>query len=441
MIEDTYNTSPLELDSFSLHHSNNKARIVIPSKFVKSLYKHFAETQQHTLSNYGFHKQKLPFEYIDKNFRTTLLKHIREFLLKYCVEGFLYEKLRNLKVVFTSSPKLGDISIDSEFNMFFDFELTYPEQIEELSDWRYLIFRPSQRKGYKDLDKQATLFLNTEKENLDEFTNNKDLQKKIAPDDWVCFEIFLIDTDDKPIWQHSEKFWLKISDEDDALPYREVFVGKEIDSLIISDALCLQEFFSQNLDTKYKFGIKILDIVPGKYFNIESFQKYFKIKTKKKTHQKLIEVFSFKNDLSLHRNIVEELFELCLNNHKVISPKSAILEEQQNILEILHESADYPVYRIQPGFERQIKTLADKQVKETILVDNISYLEDIKLDHEDIKHYLNLTQRNRTKEFIYFKHPTIITNDQEIPISDLSLKQMCLREKTLNHMINYLSNR
>ena len=69
----------------------------------------------------------------------------------------------------------------------------------------------------------------------------------------------------------------------------------------------------------------------------------------------------------------------------------------------------------------------------------MAYNENINIDHHDIKHYLNLTNRPRTKEFIYFDPLITKLRGQEAPIAAEELKQICIREKTLNHMIYHLT--
>lgn len=431
-------SSSFSLDVSPSQDAIQQALIVVPAGIVYNLYKHFALTQQHTISAYGFHRRQLPFDYIDQNFRTPILKHLREFLLRYCVHGFLLQRLQELKILIAGQPRLVDITVDNDFNMLFAFELITPPRLTELKDWRFMLFRPPLRKNYKDLDKQAFNFMESETANEASY---KATNGAIQAEDWVCFDVNLVDEQHQSVLAHAERFWLKISDEEDALPHRELFVGRRIGERFYSLAPCLQELFNHNINTRYQFAVTIVDTVPHSYFAIDTFQRHFRLKTKKKAHQKLIEVFSSKNDLSLHRNIVEELFTVCYKYHEVIAPLPAIAAQQQELMRTLIDSADYPVYRMQSGFEQQVRELAEKQVREMIMMDALAYYEELKLQHEDVKSYLNLALRPRTKEFIHFKHPVIIANTQEWPTPDAELKQLCLREKMLNYAIAYLSER
>jgi hypothetical protein len=53
--------------------------------------------------------------------------------------------------------------------------------------------------------------------------------------------------------------------------------------------------------------------------------------------------------------------------------------------------------------------------------------------------YLNLMQRVRTKEFLYFTPPATEIEGQEFPITLENIKKACIREKALNHIIHHLT--
>ena len=85
--------------------------------------------------------------------------------------------------------------------------------------------------------------------------------------------------------------------------------------------------------------------------------------------------------------------------------------------------------------------VAEKQVKETIFIDQLAYRENTHLTNQDVKHYLNLSKRPRMKEFIYFSSPATKIGGQEMPIGAQELKRTCLREKALNHIIYHLTKK
>ena len=59
-----------------------------------------------------------------------------------------------------------------------------------------------------------------------------------------------------------------------------------------------QDFFSNQLASLYTFRVDIIDTVPYAHFCFDQFKNHFKIKTNKDMHRKMIEVFSYRNDIS-----------------------------------------------------------------------------------------------------------------------------------------------
>ena len=157
--------------------------------------------------------------------------------------------------------------------------------------------------------------------------------------------------------------------------------------------------------------------------------------------QRLVEVFSFRNDLSQRQLMIEESLKLLLTRHHFDVPKYLVLRQEKQVLDAVRDNPDYQVYRTQPDFRDYVWQLAEKQIKETILLDQLSHKENVHVKHDDIKQYLNLTNRARMKDFIYFEHPETKIAGREMPISSELLKQSCLREKTLNYIIHHLTKK
>ena len=78
---------------------------------------------------------------------------------------------------------------------------------------------------------------------------------------------------------------------------------------------------------------------------------------------------------------------------------------------------DFQVYRAQKEFPKQIALLAEQQLKEEILIDQIAYTENIYADEKDIQNYLHLLNHNRLREFIHFKSPYEQPDKTDIPIN------------------------
>ena len=409
--------------------------ITTNGEMVEKLIDYIANHQTNFITAKGLKNSKESLKYIKDRFRESFLSHAKELLFKLHVLSYLYKNIHKYKILTSGYPRLSQINLLPNHEMKFTFEVTCPKNAN-LDEWKYMAFKFPQRKFYKDLDKQAELFIKTEMEN-----EQAHEQKGVQLNDWVCFEIWLTDNDQNPLFKDlHENLWLKIGTGEIYLPFQEIFLGRKKNDEFFTTGLCLQEFFSEKMDTKYCFGIKILEILHNAFFSISQLQEHFRIKTKKKTHQKVIEVFSYRNDISLRRTIVEDLLSLLLRKQSVSIPESQVLRHQQYLLDELQDNADYPVYKVQKNFQTFIRQLAEKQVKEMILMDQIAYRENISCEHNDIVLYMNLTRRPRMKEFIYFQHPALKANSLEYPISSEEIAQVCLREKTLNHIINHLEN-
>jgi FKBP-type peptidyl-prolyl cis-trans isomerase (trigger factor) len=58
--------------------------------------------------------------------------------------------------------------------------------------------------------------------------------------------------------------------------------------------------------------------------------------------------------------------------------------------------------RSQKDFLLQVETLAEKQIKEEVVIDQIAYNENLTADSKDIEHYLHFFNNKRLQKFVYF---------------------------------------
>ncbi|MCL5875037.1 MAG: trigger factor family protein [Candidatus Dependentiae bacterium] len=425
--------------SFELHQQTASlwyVHIDAPQELVTFIYHEAVKSLQREVHATGFTKGAVPFEYVEKNLKSTLTSHVKDFLLSFCITSYLYNELRNRKIVIAGAPRLHAIDIALPNHASFTFELSTITPIT-LHDWKYFAFKAPKRKNYKDLDRQVELFIKEEKDNLKNTTNTN-----IDVGDWVCCDIALADQNNQPILtQFVESLWIKLGDEEADAPLRDIFINKELHSQFISQSPALQDYFSSHVAAQHNFIITIKDIVKNSFFCLEEFKRHFKLKTNKDLNLKLIEVFSYRNDLSLRRTMAEETLKLMLTKHKFDAPLHTVLRQQQQLLNSIQMNPDYHVYRVQKDFKASVKQLAEKQAKEALLIDHIAYQDNILIGNNDIKSYLSLTQRPRMKEFIYFDPIPSKQLGREIPLPSYLLKQICLREKTLNHVIHYLTQK
>ncbi len=412
------------------------ATVIIPANIISTLYKEASASQQRYAQTRGFAHGKVPLEYITQNFKSSIIEHLKEFLFKFCVINFLYQQIREQKIVVAGEPRLIEINLKLDHDSYFKFEINkFPNII--IHEWKYFPFKAPKRKNYKDLDRQVELFIKNEREN-----EGTQADKDLTIGNWINFNISIDTKDNKPLLgTFKQNFWFKLGDEEIESPLRELFKGKKPGDVFHTTNKELQDCFSDRLETDYNFRIEILDILPYSYFCLEHFKKHFRIKTNKDMHKKLIEVFSYRNDMSQRRSIVEELLKLLLTKHPFVIPRYLTLRQQKVILDMVQQNPDYNVYRMQKDFQTNIRKLAEKQTRESVFVDQFAYHENIQVSNDDIKNYLNLTNRPRMKEFIYFRAPSSSINGQEIPIPAEELKRTCLREKTVNHAIYHLTKK
>lgn len=430
-------TSPPFQIGFEVDHIDPTlahASIIIPADIVEALYHETALSQIALSHTAGFNKGQIPIEYIKINFREKLIDHLKELLFKYVVVGELYKNIRLQKLMVAGYPRLMDICLAPESDARFSFELTIFADLP-IFDWKFLPFKAPKRKNYKDLDRQVASFIRDEKTNFDACQTNK-----LVIGDWVNFDLsFANENNEAILGTYSENFWFHLGPDETEGSLREIFLDKAVGDEFSTRALGLQEYFSNQLDTHYNFHIKITDTLPHSYVCMEQFKRHFRLKTNKELHKKLIEVFSYRNDVSLRRAMVEAAFQLLLSKHRFDVPNHLILRQKQILLDMLKENPDYNVYRVQKDFRHRISQLAEKQTKEALLIDCLAFQDNLYVNNLDVKNYLNLTLRQRTKEFIYFDLPIFKIQGQEVPIPSEEIKRTVLREKTVNLLIHHLT--
>ncbi|MCL4380399.1 trigger factor family protein [Candidatus Dependentiae bacterium] len=410
------------------------ATVTVAQDLINNLYQHALLYRKDQYHPQGFSRQTTPVAFIDQQFKVHTLKHLKEFLLKYYVVSYLYQELRRQKIVIVGNPRLLDVVVEQGKPAEYLFAITQAPNMH-IHDWKYLPFKSPVRRKYKDIDKQATNFIHEETTQQKATTD-----PAIVVGDWVHFRVTLVNQQGEHFGtEFNESLWIQIGSDETSLPFQELFMGKQAGDSFVTDEQCIQEYFSSLLDTSYRFLMTVLAVLPFRYVDLGAMTTHFKLKSERKLHQKLVEVYSMRNDISLRRSMADEALRLLLNTFPVQAPEHAVTAQMELIMRIVQENPDYAVYKQQRNFMQTIHALAVKQVQEDILMQHLAYSENITVTDDDVAQYLNLTKRARTKEFIYFVHPSLRANEQELPISHESLKQFCLKEKTLNHLLYHLT--
>lgn len=431
-----HSSSPLQFKIDNSTPNVCSATVTISKELVNKVYQEATYAQQKKVDIPGFHKGTAPLEYVAENYRPNLTEHLKEVLFHYFVINFLYDELHGHKLPIAGEPRIYEINLEPDSDATFIFELSLTQPVD-FHEWKHFAFKAPKRKNYKDIDRQVDSFIKDELEKLDAYDS-----KKITAGDWICFDLCLVNSNNKPVLSNAtENVWLKIGNEEADTEFAELFADKSIGDSFTTRAECMQDYFGHQVDTDYLFRVDVLETVPYHYFCFEEFKHHFRIKSNKEMHKKLIEVFSYRNDISQRRATAEDALKLLLAKHQVDVPNYLILRQQKLVLEAVQTNPDYQVYKTQAGFKESIRKLAAKQAREMVLIDQLAHKENIKVSNKDVCTYLNLTKRPRVKEFIYFSVPPTKINGQEVPLPSGILKKSCLREKTLNHIIYHLTRK
>jgi len=428
-------SSPLDFIVLDLKKiSSHLAKVIVT---VESSIVHKIRTQ--TIRLYKSHVnaaglKKIPDSYIESNYNKEITKVLHNFILYHFVIDYIHSETIEKKLPLTNTPRLTAIETVENNAIRYSFDISLADQID-IREWKNFSFKAPKRKNYKDLDKQVSFFL---KQQCD--TARQSDISTITHSDWVCFNATLLDVDHKPLLaQHKNNLWIKIHLKTIELPLFKSFVGKKVDDEFITTSLSLIQHFNHDICDKHAFHITITSIVKGSIFALDAFKGMFRLKNKSDVHEKLIEVFSYRNDLSQRKAIIEEMFHLFLSKHRFEIPKHLVLRKQEEILNIIKKRPDYQVYKLQKNFLNQVALLAEKQLKEEILIDQIAATENIKVENKDLHNYLNLFTTERLKEFVYFK-PISGLEETTTPIHNSTLKTICRREKTLNYVLHQLKH-
>lgn len=426
----------LEFSIESINPNLSRAYVKAPASLVDIIFSHTSSKQRESIHIPGFPKGQTPIGYIEQHYKIHICEHIKEFLFKYIILPFLTAHLHTLKISCAGEPRLSDIVLEPNQDATYQFDLTLtPATV--FKDWKSFPFKAPKRKKYKDIDRQVETFIAQEEE-----LKKQLIDDEIHTGDWVCFDITLVDENNGSLVEdHKENLWIKIGNEEADVPSRETFLHKKVATSFCSNSSCFQNYFSSELDINYTFRIDIIDIIHHEYFCFDAFKKHFNIKSHKDMLKKLIEVYSFRNDLSQRRATIEEAFKVFLTKHPIDVASHITLRQQKNVLDAVRENPDYHVYKTEKQFEKYIRLLAAKQSKEQIIIDQLIHAENIMAEHDDIKNYLSFMQRQRMKEFLYFRPSFSKHKGQEMPISSSLLKHWCMREKALNHIVHHLTRR
>lgn len=412
-----------------------KITITIADSLVQLVWQEVvAIFQRRNIEGFGY--QSVPTGYLEEAFKNDIDQEVNKYFLNHLVFETLFNAIAKQKIIMAHYPRLNAIIVHENGNRDFIFDVSLADELE-LKEWRHFLFKSPRRKRYKDLDKQVMVFLEDEL-----VAARQQDQERVEDCDWVCFKAVLLDHEEKILSnQLTSTFWMQVKNELITDPCSTMFFGKKQGDAVLSAVFYQGKdaYEDEEEECPYRLRLFIDSILKGKYLVHDHFKSMFRLKNKMETYNKLMEVFSYRNDQSQRKAIIEELFHLLLTKHRFEVPKHLVLRRQEDLLLMLSGQPDYHVYKSQEDFAQQIELLAEKQLKEEVLTDQIAYREDIIADSKDVQHYLSLFNNKRLFEFVYFKPLLERLDRPNTPINEAILKRTVLREKTLNHIIYHLT--
>ncbi|KKQ49194.1 MAG: hypothetical protein US69_C0008G0024 [candidate division TM6 bacterium GW2011_GWF2_38_10] len=383
----------------------------------------------------GFDYQAAPKEFLEETFGPEIAKKIKAFFLHHHVIDGLMQELVAQKIPYANQPRLANVEYVAGKSLFFFFDVSLTDPFS-LKEWRDFSFKASRRKRYKDLDKQVMQFMDQES-----VVYKKREVFEIEASDWVGIEACLLDEQEQSLSAAIKSFfWIKIKPEDLSDQISSLLYGKCVGDSFVTQALDLEEYSNDESAPYYNFCVTVISIVKGSHFSVELFKQTYRLKNKNDVHNKLMEVFSFRNELSQRKTTIEDMFGLFMSKHRFEIPKHLIIRRQESILDCVVRQADYQIYRSQPDFHDSIELLAEKQLREEVLMDQIAYQENISVEVRDMHQYLHLFNHRRLKEFVYFKPSIDCIDEHTPPINASLLEEAVLREKTLNYVLHVLTH-
>ncbi len=400
----------------------------VPKVLLEKVILFLIRKKKQHLIMHGFENGNIPFEYIKIHYSNSLQNHLEHIFYNFYAHDRFVKKLRCQG---SYIPKLFEIDCQVDLkNDKINFVYNHIDKLLQygvLPDFKKLKF--PERKKYRDLDRQVKLIIDTEIKNKENYISGF-----IQEGDWIGIKIYLSDEKDIIDKELSLKMWLNITNESIDREIREVFLTKKLNDSFFSNAFFLNELLSTNFIT-HTFYVEIEDHIPKNYFCINRFKDAFNYDDKE-IFEKMIDIFSLRNDVSLKKEKAQLSLRYFLEKIKIYIEPQIIKEHESIIKSKIVKNPDYLLYQSDLNFDLNIKRLACRQAMEKILVDHFIYAYSVNSSKNLLYWYLNILQRNRLKDFLYFDISHVYDNsNKSIPINNSIIEQMALREKVIEFLI------
>jgi FKBP-type peptidyl-prolyl cis-trans isomerase (trigger factor) len=423
----------LAMQSVALSSHLHTITVTVPASLVSLLSNQTLELFRQGPFE-GFNLSSTPNEHIEVAFKNQIKSKIKSYFLQHLVIDFIFAETESQHLIVTNYPRLTSVDVQPDGPISYHFDISVADQID-LKEWKHFAFKSPKRKKYKDLDKQVISFIDTR-------TSARKMNPSVVEDnDWVLIRAVMVMADGSILSpQLTSMFWIKVGNQDVRPSLIEQLLGKQLESQFYTTDLDMHNSDDGHDLRSYRFLVTIVSIMKGSHFSMDTFKNTFKLKNKAEIHNKLMEVFSYRNDISQRKAIIDETFHLLLSKHRFEIPKHQVLRREEFLVHNLSEQPDYHVYKAQKDFQDCIAQLAEKQLKEEIIIDHIAHQENIHADTKDIQQYLHLIANKRLKEFVYFRPLIERIDDPQAIVNVMPLAQAVLREKALNYIIYTLTH-
>jgi len=409
----------------------------ITVKIPPTLITHIQDHITHTYRNYsivpGFSCENLPISYTQEYFAAEIERDTKKFILNHFVAESLFSYLEGKKIITANLPRLHAINGSFEKGFSYTFALSLAPHLN-IEQWKNFTFIPPKRKNYTDLDIQVENFLSI----FDKHTQMS-LSPHLEHGDWTCFSARMHTPHLSNPLQDDIRYWIQLPPNGNPTTLSHYFLGTTKGSTFSVPATLFSHTPDANKKSSYYFDITIIEVLKNNIPSRQALQHSLNIETAEELHNKLIEVFSYRNDISLRKSIIEEFFYHLFSSYRFDIAPHAITRRKEYFLTLMKRDPDNTVYTKQKYFFSYLAKLAEEKLKEEVIIDTIAFHEMIDVQESEIINYLQLYSHDRLREFIYFfpLQDDLATPCE--PISQRMLAQAIRREKTLNTAIQKLS--
>lgn len=402
-----------------------------------TLVAHIRDHVSHAYAGYaltpGLHGTKLPLNYTQQYFSAEIERDAKQFIFDNFIQESIIYNLDERKIHLINWPRLIEVQTNPDGSYLYTFAISVAPQIT-VNNWKNNTYLPPRRKNYTDLDIQVASFI----QQLGQIAppSNASL---VEHGDWVKFSSCLRSPHTSSPLQSAITYWVHIATANIPTRYTEALMGKSVGSRFMLPATDRPLEGASAPYAEYYYDVTVLSIIKNDYLSLPDLAACLEVPSTEMIPDRLIEIFSFRNDASLRHAIVEELFYLLFSVYRFDVAPHAITRRKELLLTLMQHAPESTIYAKQKQFLPHIALHAEVRLKEEALIDAIATHENTQITDADIRHYIQLSSHERLRDFVYFTPLADDLASSYEPLSEQQLLRIVRREKTLNAVIAQLS--